>query len=327
MGISPQEAIELLALKDTEREQLIGQAERIRRERFGDRVRLCAISNAKSGACPERCDFCAQSAAFQTTAPVFPMKTAGQIAAEAERAEAAGAREFAIVTSGRTLRHHREMEEVRSAVRLINEQTRMETCASLGEVNAETLAELRETGLIRYHHNIETAPSFHHQIVHTHGYDDEVQVVEHAKAQGLAVCCGGILGMGETDAQRVEMAFALRDLAPACVPLNFLDPRPGTPLERMPRLSSGKCLQIIALFRLVLPRTHIFICGGREACLGSAQRRIFEAGATGMMVGDYLTTRGQGSDEDRRMIERAGFTIEAPSRSPPSISISRAATR
>jgi biotin synthase len=312
-GIGRQEAIELLSLQGTEREALIGRAERIRRERFGVSVRLCAISNAKSGACPERCDFCAQSAAFQTGAPVFPMKSAGQIAAEAGRAEASGAREFAIVTSGRTLRHRREMAEVYSAVRLINAQTRLETCASLGEVTAETLAELRDNGLVRYHHNIETAPSFHRQIVHTHGYDDEVQVVERAKAEGLAVCCGGILGMGESDEQRVEMAFALRDLDPACVPLNFLDPRPGTPLERMPRLTPERCLQIIAVFRLVLPQTHLFVCGGREACLGRAQRRIFEAGATGTMVGDYLTTRGQGVDEDRRMIERAGFTIEAPS--------------
>jgi biotin synthase len=313
-GLTQKEALDLLSLQGEEREQLIGRAEQIRRERFGDQVRLCAISNAKSGACPERCDFCAQSAAFQTGAPVFPMKTAGQIAAEAGRAEAAGAREFAIVTSGRTLRHRREVAELQGAVRLINEQTRLETCASLGEVPAETLDELRETGLRRYHHNIETAPSFHQQIVHTHSFADEVRVVERAKEKGLAVCCGGILGMGETEAQRVELAFALRDLDPDCVPLNFLDPRPGTPLEQMPRLTPQECLQIIAVFRLVLPETQIFVCGGREACLGPLQRRIFEAGATGMMVGDYLTTRGQDADQDRRMIEEAGFRIEAPSR-------------
>ena len=311
-GISRQEALEVLSLPEEELEQLLARTERLRRERFGDEVRLCAISNAKSGRCAERCDFCAQSAAFSTQAPVFPIKSARQIADEAQRAEAAGAREFSIVTSGRALRHGRELAEVEGAVRLIGAETRMERCASLGELPGDELDRLREAGLQRYHHNIETAPSFHDQIVHSHSYDDEVRVVTEARERGLMTCCGGILGLGETPEQRVEMALALRELEPDCVPLNFLDPRPGTPLCGMQRLTPSECLQIIAVFRLVLPGTPIFVCGGREANLLDQQQRIFAAGANGTMVGDYLTTSGQCADEDRAMIAAAGFRVEEP---------------
>jgi biotin synthase len=309
-GISRQEALEVLSLCGEELEHLLARTERLRREHFGDEVRLCAISNAKSGRCSERCDFCAQSASFDTEAPVFPIKSARQIADEALQAEAAGAREFSIVTSGRALRHGNELNQVEGAVRLIGEETRLERCASLGELPGDELDRLREAGLLRYHHNIETAPSFHDQIVHSHSYDDEVRVVTEARERGLLTCCGGILGMGETPEQRVEMALALRELEPDCVPLNFLDPRPGTPLAGLQRLTPPACLRIIAMFRLVLPETPIFVCGGREANLLDQQQRIFAAGANGTMVGDYLTTSGQCAEEDRAMIKASGFRVE-----------------
>jgi len=311
-GITRQEALELLTLQGEELEQLVRRAGALRSVRFGNRVRLCAISNAKSGACPEQCDFCAQSARFRAPSPLFPMKSARQIADEARLAEVAGALEFSIVTSGRALRRERDLTEVEGALRLIGEETHLERCASLGELPGELLGRLREAGMMRYHHNIETAPSFHAQIVHTHSYDDEVRVVNDARRAGLLTCCGGILGMGETGEQRVELAFALRDLDPDCVPLNFLDPRPGTPLEGRNDLSPLECLRIIAIFRLVLPDKGIFVCGGRERNLGPLQHRMFEAGATGTMVGDYLTTGGQSAEEDRRMIRRSGFAVEEP---------------
>lgn len=240
------------------------------------------------------------------------MKAARCIADEAMKAERAGASEFSIVTSGRSLRHHRELSEVAEAVRLIGEETRMERCASLGELPRDVLSRLKESGLTRYHHNIEAAPSFHPRIVHTHSYDDEVEAIQAAQDSGLKVCSGGILGMGESDEQRVEMALALRQLRPDCVPLNFLDPRPGTPLSGGHALSPMDCLRLIAMFRLVLPHTPIFVCGGREANLQHLQHRIFEAGASGTMVGDYLTTRGQQAAVDRAMILDAGLQIEAP---------------
>ena len=312
-GISRQEALELIRLEGEEVEDLFCRAAEIRKAAFGDQVRLCAISNAKSGACSERCDFCAQSAHFRAAVPVFPMKSAQCIAEEARRAKRAGAREFSIVTSGRFLRNKADLAQVEQAIRLIKEEVGLEPCASLGEIPGEVLNQLRESGLLRYHHNIETAPSFHASIVHTHTYEDEIRVVHEAKEAGLAVCCGGILGMGETLDQRVEMALALRDLKPDCVPLNFLDPRPGTPLAGKNRLTPLQCLKIIAVFRLILPETHIFVCGGRERNLGPLQHRMFQAGATGTMVGDYLTTTGQDVDEDWRMIAEAGFRIEPPS--------------
>jgi len=311
-GITRQEALELLSVQGEELELLIRRARRVREEIFGRQVRLCAISNAKSGACPERCDFCAQSARFHGTgAPRFPIKAARQIADEARAAQAAGAREFSIVTSGRSLTRERDLDQVEGALQLIGEETTLERCASLGELPAETLARLREAGMLRYHHNVETAPSFHASIVHTHSYDDEVRVVTAARDAGLLTCCGGILGMGESPEQRVELAFALNELSPDCVPLNFLDPRPGTPLWGIEtNLTPLECLRIISIFRLVMPDRPIFVCGGRETNLGPLQHRIFEAGANGTMVGDYLTTSGQAADADHRMIREAGFTIE-----------------
>ncbi len=315
-GITRQEALELLRVQGEEFEQLIRRADAIRRGLHGDQVRLCAISNARSGACPERCDFCAQSSHFPgAQAPRFPMKEARQIADEAVAAERAGAREFSIVTSGRWLKHSRDLERVQGALELIGQETGMERCASLGELPPDEMARLREAGMLRYHHNVETAPSFHDKIVHSHSYDDEVKVITDAQEAGLLTCCGGIFGMGETPEQRVEMALSLRELSPDCVPLNFLDPRPGTPLEGIQNdLTPEECLRIIAIFRLVLPDTPIFVCGGREANLGAEQGRIFEAGASGTMVGDYLTTQGQSSEKDRQMISDAGFVIEGSSR-------------
>jgi biotin synthase len=309
-GITREEALELMRLGPGGLEGLVARAEEQRRRVFGDAVRLCAITNAKSGRCPERCDFCAQSAGFHAQAPVFPMKDARTIADEARRAERAGALAFSIVTSGRTLRSRRDVETVIEAVRLVSAETGLEVCASLGEVGRDLLVRLRDAGLVRYHHNVETAPSFHPSIVHTHTYEDEVRVVREARQVGLEVCTGGILGMGESVEQRVEMAFALREIDPGCVPINFLDPRPGTPLEHLDELTPSECIKIIAVFRLVLPATHILVCGGRERNLAHLQADMFRSGATGTMVGDYLTTRGNPSDEDRAMISAAGYRIE-----------------
>ena len=309
-GIGQKEALALMRLEASGVEMLLDRASRVRAESFGDAVRLCAITNAKSGRCTEQCDFCSQSARFDTNTPVYPLKDARTIADEAIRAKEAGAREFSIVTSGRTVRKEGEIAAIEEAIGLVVAETGLEVCASLGDIPRNVLVRLRDAGLVRYHHNVETAPSFHPSIVHTHSYEDEVRVVREAREVGLDVCCGGILGMGETREQRVEMAFALRDIEPDCVPLNFLDPRPGTPLEHLDDLTPLECLKIIAVFRLVMPATHIFVCGGRELNLADKQRLMFRSGATGTMVGDYLTTKGSPAEEDHRMIREAGFRIE-----------------
>jgi len=312
--ISRAEALDLIALPPSDLPALLDRAEAVRRASFGDAVRLCTISNAKSGRCAERCDFCAQSSAFRTGAPVYPMKSPAAILDEARCAASAGARRFSIVTSGRTVKSRKDVAAVFEAIRLIRSETDLEACASLGDVPRDLLARLRDAGLSRYHHNVETAPSFHASIVHTHSWDDEVRVVRAAADLGLDTCCGGILGMGETPAQRVELAFALSDIAPGAVPLNFLDPRPGTPLASLPGMTAEECLAAIAVFRLVLPSTHVLVCGGRERNLGGRQRDAFRAGATGLMIGDYLTTMGQDACADVAMIHEAGFSAESPAR-------------
>ncbi len=311
-GITRDEALAVLRTPDDGLLPLLARAHKVRRERFGDAVRLCAITNARSGRCPERCDFCVQSVHFDTDVPVYPLKDADTMVAEARRAREAGAREFSIVTSGRRLSKNEDIAVVEQAVRRIAAEVGLEVCASIGEVDRRVLDRLRAAGMVRLHHNIETAPSFHSRVVHTHTFEDEVKVVREAREAGLATCCGGILGMGEDDAARVEMAFALEDIRPDCVPLNFLDPRPGTPLAHVDDLTPATCLRIIAMFRLVLPDTHIFVCGGREKNLAHLQADMFCAGATGTMVGDYLTTSGQRAEEDHRMIAEAGFRIERP---------------
>jgi len=308
-AIGRDEALRLLGGGDLE--VLLDRARQVRERAFGRDVELCAITNARSGRCPERCDYCVQSVHFDTDAPVFPMKDADTIAREAALARDAGARAFSVVTSGRRMRSGSDLETTIEAVRRVA-SLGLEPCASLGEVSPEVLARLADAGLARYHHNVETAPSFHPRIVHTHCWDDEVRVLEHARDAGLDICSGGILGMGESLEQRVEMAFALADLAPGSVSLNFLDPRPGTPLEHLDELTPEDCLRAVAVLRLVLPDAHLRICGGRAPNLGDRQADLFRAGATGLMTGGYLTTAGPAPDADLRLVEEAGWLAVRP---------------
>jgi biotin synthase len=308
-GLSRTEALEMMGARGREIRAVIGRAREARRAVFGDAVRLCSIVNAKSGRCPERCSFCSQSKHFGAAAPLYPLKPPSDILEAARRAELSRASEFSIVTSGRSVRSKREIASIEKAVALIGRETGLRRCASLGELHPGVYALLKEAGLQCYHHNVETAPSMHARIVPTHTFDDEARVVENARKAGLATCCGGILGMGETSAQRVELVFALRDIDPDFVPLNFLNPIKGTPLQDLDELTPMECLKIIAVFRLAMPDKHIVICGGRERNLAGLQGLMFDAGATGTMTGDYLTTKGQSPQEDWNMIRKAGYRI------------------
>jgi biotin synthase len=309
-GITKKEALELISAQGEERDALLRRAADIRKATFRNKVRLCAIVNAKSGRCPEKCHYCSQSIYFKTEAPVHPLLSADKILKAALRAEKDGASEFSIVTSGRAIWSRNEVAVLEKAIRLIEGRTALQRCASLGELPPDILAMLKEAGLQCYHHNIETAPSFHSQIVFTHTFDDEVRVIENAREAGLITCCGGIFGMGESSGQRVELIYALRDINPDFIPLNFLNPLQGTPLENLKELTPGDCLKIIAVTRLAMPAKPIFVCGGREANLKDLQWKMLDAGASGAMVGDYLTTKGRAPDEDRQMIEKAGYEIE-----------------
>lgn len=309
-GITAEEALKVL--KSSEADfftHILPITKKMRELSFGNQVSFCSIVNAKSGACAEVCNFCSQSAAFAKSAqaPIYPLMKSDEIVAQAKQAEAAGATEFSIVTSGRGVTKERELDILVDAVRRINAETSVESCASLGLMKREDLARLKEAGMVNYHHNIETAPSFFPNIVKTHTFEDEVNSITAAKKLGFRVCSGGILGMGESIDQRVEFVFTLRDLGVDSIPLNFLNARPGTPLEGVKDLTPLDCLKAIAITRLAMPTTEIFVCGGREVNLGDWEKYMFDAGASGTMLGNYLTTSGQDPKADLRLIESLGL--------------------
>jgi biotin synthase len=316
-GISEAEALAITALHEPDDlGQLFEAAGAVRVEHKGNFVNTCGISNAKSGRCAEACSFCSQSAHFSTDAPKYQLKSADTLVAEAREAVRNGVREFSLVASGRAMTSPTELAVVREAVGRIREETGMQTCASLGLMGRDALADLKAAGLQAVHHNLETARSFHDQIVQTHTYDEEVETVRAARDLGMYTCSGGIFGMGESWAQRVELALELRNLEVDSIPLNFLNPRPGTPLAEQKDLSATDCLKIIALFRLVLPTRDLIVCGGRAVNLGARQDEIFRVGANGVMLGNYLTTAGRPAEFDLDMLEQEGMVIRPPPHKP-----------
>jgi biotin synthase len=308
--LAASEAVLVAGLEFNQFLRLLPVTQALREKRFGNSVRLCSIVNAKSGRCAEDCRFCAQSAAWPTGVDEYPLKAPEEIVAEARQVKPWGSREFSIVTSGKGLKKEAEIEAVCRAILAIRDETRLLTCASLGIVEDRVLARLKAAGLNKFHHNLECAKSYWDRVCTTHPWEEDVAVVKRAQALGLEVCCGGIFGLGESWAERAELAETLRELKVDSVPLNFLNPIPGTPLENVPRLTPLECLKIIALFRLMLPETRLQICGGRHLNLRDFQSWIFAAGADGMMIGNYLTTKGRPVEEDLRMIEDLGLAPE-----------------
>ena len=278
------------------------------REKFKHQdIKICSIVNAKSGKCPEDCGFCAQSSTFQTDSPEYSLMSVEEILKSAKEAEAFGSNEFSIVASGTNIDDPKELAVLKESIRRIKSETSLEVCCSLGLMSVENLKELKSAGLDRCHHNLETAASHFNNIVSTHTYLDEVAAVKNAKEAGLKVCVGGIFGMGESFQQRVELAFDIRDLETDTFPINFLKPLEGTKLQEMGLMNYYEALRVIALMRLVLPKIDLFVCGGREEVLADGQNRLFEAGANGILGGNYLTTKGQDPKRDIEMIEDLGL--------------------
>lgn len=300
-GISEPEALSLATLSGKHLMDLIAAAHRITTAFFPDKIFTCAIQNAKSGRCSQDCAFCAQSGHHHTTIRTYPLMKRGEMVAAALEMEKSGVTCFSMVTSGERLTDT-EIETICAAASEIKSKTHLSVCGSLGMLTQEQARALKNSGMSRYHHNLETAESFFNQICTTHTYAQDIETLEAAAASGLATCSGGIIGLGETWAQRVELAFTLKKLAIDRVPLNFLNPIPGTRLAHRPLLSPMDAIKTIALFRFILPRTDITICGGREITLKDYQSWIFPAGATGVMIGNYLTTQGRNVDADREMI-------------------------
>jgi biotin synthase len=312
--ISADEARRLIRHTDgPEFTALLARANAVREAVHGSEVALCGITNAKSGRCPENCGFCSQSAHFpDAEAPEYPLVGAGEIVAQAKAAERAGAREFSIVTSGTRVGRDEELAVLEDAVRRLRAETAVEPCASLGLMREPELARLKRAGLMHYHHNLETARSFFDNVCTTHTYDAQLETIRAAKGLGLKLCSGGILGMGETPEQRVELAETIRELGVECVPMNFLNPRPGTPMAGVKAITPEECLAAIAVFRLMMPTAHLFVMGGREVNLGERQDLIFYAGANGTMVGNYLTSAGRAPDATVGMVEAQGLALRPP---------------
>lgn len=308
-AVTAEQALSLSALSPDNLPFLFAEASRIRQHFFGRAVTLCGIINAKSGLCPEDCAFCAQSAHHATGAITYPLLDDATLLAGARSTADAGAGCYGIVTSGSGIRAGEELDRVCGAIRQIRTEGRIAPGASLGTLVPESARALKEAGLVTYHHNLETARSFFPQICSTHDYEDDVATVRLAKQTGFRVCSGGLFGLGESMAQRVELALTLRELQVDSVPINFLDPVPGTPLAGTQTLTPFICLHTIALYRLILPDVHITICGGRQSNLRELQSWIFWAGASGMMTGNYLTKEGRRPEEDRQMIEDLGLEL------------------
>ncbi|HMK65984.1 MAG TPA: biotin synthase BioB [Thermodesulfobacteriota bacterium] len=295
---------EILNTPDREIVGLLNGADLIRNRFFGDEVHLCTICNGKSGRCSEDCRFCAQSGFYTTDAPVFPLMDEAGLREGGLRAAETPINRYAIVTTGRGL-PGKEVRVVAEALEKISGP--IGKCASLGVLNEKDLAMLRSSGVTRYHHNLETSRSYFSEVCTTHSYDERVQTILRAKKLGMQICSGGIFGIGETDAQILELALDLRELDVNAVPINFLLPIKGTPYEAISRLTPLKCLKIIALFRYVLPDKEIIICGGRVQNLQDLHPMVFYAGASAIMTGNYLTREGRTLEKDLEMIEWLGL--------------------
>lgn len=297
---------ELIDLPNEKVLWLCAGADMLRQEQFGRSVHLCVICNGRSGRCSEDCAFCSQSAHGSAKVDEYPLMSAEDLARPGITLQHTPVNRYSIVTSGKRL-SRKETAIVASGLSLVDEAA-LKTCASLGTLDRPALETLKNAGVTRYHHNLETAKSYFQNICTTHTYQERVDTIEAAREAGLSICSGGIFGMGESNAQIAEMALALRDLNVDSVPLNFLVPVEGTAGPRLYNLTPMKCLKIIAFFRYVLPKTEIIICGGREFNLKNLHPLVFYAGASGIMTGDYLTTTGRSMADDLALLEMLGMT-------------------
>jgi len=291
--------------------ELLYCANQVRVKHFANTVSLCSIGAGKIGACSEDCKWCAQSAAYPPGRTQAELAEPGELAASARDARCNKASSFGIVNSG--LKPGRsDFASVLEAIEQIRRDTvsQLRLCASLGTLTEDQAGQLVDAGVTRYNHNIETSEAMYARMVTTHAYRDRLETLKTARSAGMSLCCGGIFGIGETWADRIDMGLTLRDeVKPDVTPLNFLAPIAGTPLADAEPLSAREILNIIAILRLTLPTTDIKIAGGREINLRDLQSWIFYAGATSMLVGNYLTTAGRSAEDDLRMIRDLGLEV------------------
>ena len=266
----------------------------------------CGIINAKSGNCSEDCSFCAQAACHACAVPLYPRVSQADLQRRAEALVKAKASYMGIVTSGKAPLAA-DLDYFCAAVERMAKNTPIKFCASFGLLSRSQALALRQAGFTSYHHNLESSRSFFPLICSSHSYEERLASIENARSAGLRLCSGGIFGLGESWAQRLELAFSLKELAVDSIPLNFLTAIQGTPLEAQPPLRPYEALGLVALMRLVHSEADLVVCGGRKHVLGSWESHIFSAGANGLMTGAYLTTSGGAMDKDRAMMRNLGL--------------------
>jgi biotin synthase len=307
--ISFDEALRLGELTDhDEIGALVERAWAVRKEQFGDSTDLCSLVNAKSGGCAEDCGFCAQSRYAEADTPMHAMMEPEQILEHAKAAESAGAHRFCMVTQGQGL-SKRDFESILEGARLVSEHTNLKRCVSVGHISADRARKLADAGVQRVHHNVETARSYYDEVSTTVRYEGRIRTIDAVKEAGLESCVGGILNLGESPRQRVEMAFELAEINPTSVPINLLNPRPGTKFGDRELMDPWEVVKWVAIFRLILPEALFRLCGGRVENLDELQPLAVKAGLNGVMMGNFLTTLGAEPADDRAMFEELGLNV------------------
>ncbi len=303
-AIDKQQALSLL---NVDLAELCKSANEIRTFCCGSICDFCTIINAKSGVCSENCAFCTQSAHYNTNVKVYGLMGTEAIAEEINYNEQRNITKCGLVTSGKKL-SSTELDSICKSVSDIKKTSKMSICASAGLLNEQEYTLLKDNGIIRVHNNLETSRSFFDKICTTHSFEDKVTAIKTAQSVGLKVCSGGIIGLGETMLDRIEMAFELRDLGIKSVPINILQAMKGTPLENNPPLSYEEALRVVAIFRFILPTAIIRLAGGRSL-FEDKGKAFFMSGANGAITGDMLTTTGTTIESDIAMVESLGFTV------------------
>src|SRR3954462_14410157 len=309
--ITFEEALELGELTEhSDIERLVELAWQVRRDGFGDSTDMCSLVNAKSGGCAEDCGFCSQSRFAEADTPMHAMMDADQILEHARAAEAAGAHRFCMVTQGQGL-SKRDFEKILAGARLVAEHTNLKRCVSIGHMSPARATALKDAGIQRVHHNVETAESYYPEVSSTVRYEGRLRTIDAVRDAGLETCVGGILNLGESNEQRVEMAFQLAEVNPTSVPINLLNPRPGTKFGDRDYMDHWEAVKWVAIFRLIIPSALFRLCGGRNENLGQGelQQLAVKAGLNGVMMGNFLTTLGSEPEEDREMFEELGLNV------------------
>lgn len=304
-GITQEEA---LLLYEQPLQELCEHADRIRRHFCGDRFDLCTIINGKSGHCSENCKFCAQSAHYHTCAEEYPLLSADEIVAQAKKNHQQGVLRYSIVTSGKRLSDS-EVDIMCETIRRIKAEVGIAVCVSFGLLKEAQYRKLKEAGVTRVHNNLETSRRNFPNVCTTHTFDDKIAAIRAAQAAGLTVCSGGIMGLGETVEDRVDMAFTLRELGIKSVPVNLLNPIPGTPFERNQTLTNDALRRIVAVYRFILPDASIRLAGGR-GLLPDQGRQCFRSGANAAISGDMLTTAGITVETDMALLRALGYEVK-----------------